>query len=356
MANSKTSGRTVVGLDVEPGLLAAAEVRMNGAVAVERAATAILDPGVVRDGEVADPGSLAEALKAFFSEHKLGRRVRVGVANQRIVMRTLDLPKIADPKDLDAAVRFQAQEHIPMRLDQAVLDFHSLGSVMTDEGERTRVVLVAARRDMIQRLLEAIRGAGLRPTGIDLSAFAVIRALGDVSAGGEEGVAGPALYINVAGMTNLAIAEGTMCRFTRVTSGGWETMIEGLAERRGLTLEHSRQWLSHVGLTDPIEAVEGDPEIVTEARQVLADGTRRVAEEVRNSLDYYRQEAAVAVSRAVLTGPAVAVRGFPEQLSADLGVPVETRVVAEARPGALAGIEPGVMTVAAGLAIQERGA
>jgi type IV pilus assembly protein PilM len=356
MANSKTSSRNVVGLDIEPGLIAAAEVRVNGVVAVERAATAPLDPGVMRDGEVADPTSLAEALKAFFAEHKLARRVRVGVANQRIVMRTLDLPKIEDAKDLEAAVRFQAQEHIPMRLDQAILDFHSLGSVTTDEGERTRVVLVAARRDMIQRLLDAIRGAGLRPAGIDLSAFAVIRALGDHSVGGDNGEGGPALYVNVAGMTNLAIAEGTMCRFTRVASGGWEAMVEALAERRGLTFEHSRQWLGHVGLTDPVEAIEGDAEIVTEAREILADGTRRVADEVRNSLDYYRQETSVSVGRAVLTGPAVGVRGFAEQLSADLGVPVESRVVAEARPGAMAGIDPGLVTVAAGLAVEERSA
>ena len=121
--------------------------------------------------------TLADVLRKMFAEHKLAKRVRIGVANQRIVMRTVDLPPLIDAKDLASAVRFQAQEHIPMPLDQAVLEHHSLGLVETADGPRTRVVLVAARRDMIDRLLEAARRAGLRPHGIDLSAFAMIRAL-----------------------------------------------------------------------------------------------------------------------------------------------------------------------------------
>ena len=140
-------------------------------MAVERAAAAPLAPGVVRDGEVVDVETLAAVLRNLFAEHKLGRRVRIGVANQRIVMRTVDLPPLEDPKEIASAVRFQAQEHIPMPLDQAVLEHHSLGLVETADGPRTRVVLVAARRDMIERLLEATQArrpatAGDRPVGV----------------------------------------------------------------------------------------------------------------------------------------------------------------------------------------------
>jgi type IV pilus assembly protein PilM len=346
--------RSVVGLDIDPGYLAAAEVVVNGRLAVQHAATAPLPPGVMRDGEVVDGEVLAEALKDFFGAHKLPKRVRIGVANQRIVVRTIDLPKIEDPKDLDAAVRFQAQEHIPMPLEQAVLDFQSQGFVTTDQGERTRIVLVAARRDMIERLLAAARAAGLRPEGIDLAAFAMVRSLGDTAPGGAE--VGSVLYINVGGLTNVAVADGGECRFTRVISGGLETMAGGLAERRGLTLEHSHQWLAHVGLQAPLDMVEGDDAIVADARAELADGVRRIADEVRNSIDYYRtQEMALGAERAVVTGAGVAIPGFPEQLSTDLGMPVEPRVVAEATPGAFGDVEPGRMTVAAGLAVEEIG-
>ena len=362
MARARNQRRSVVGLDIEPSFLAAAEVRANGTIALERAATAPLEPGVMRDGEVADVEGLADALKPFFHDNNLGKRVRLGVANQRIVVRTIDVPTLTDPKELAAAVRFQAQEHIPMPLDLAVLDFQRLGTVETEQGERTRVMLVAARRDMVDRLLEAVRRAGLRPEGVDLSAFAMIRALhaapptpeGEETA--EGGSARSVLYVSVGGLTNLAIAENAVCRFTRVAAGGLEGMVVQLAERRGLTLEHSRQWLNHVGLNIPVEQIEGDAEIVTEARTVLSDGVRRIADDVRNSIDYYRaQEAAVSVDEAVLTGAAVGVPGFTDQLGSDLGMPVTAGIVAEAEPGAVPLEDAGRLTVAAGLAVEERG-
>ena len=177
------SGKTLVGLDIEPGFVAAVQAR-PGSVAVERAASSPLPPGVVRDGEVVDADMLADVLRAMFASHRLSRQVRVGVANQQIVMRTIDLPPLHNAKEIESAVRFQAAEHIPMPLDQAVLEHQSLGLVQTADGARTRVLLVAARRDMIERLLQAIRKAGLRPRGIDLSAFALIRALHRPAAAG----------------------------------------------------------------------------------------------------------------------------------------------------------------------------
>jgi len=353
MANApRPSSRTLVGLDIEPGYVTAVEARDGAHIAVVRAATVSLEPGVVRDGEVADVEALAAVLRDFFRDNKLPKRVRMGVANQRIVVRTVDLPPISDPKELAAAVQFQAQEHIPMPLEQAVLEHQSLGIVETPEGPRARVVLVAARRDMIERLLGAARQAGLRPEGIDLSAFAMIRALH------REGSAGQAvLYVNVGGMTNLALAEGTRCLFTRVVATGSESRASALAERRGLTLEHSHRWLRHVGLSEPVDALDGDPEIVTEARSVLEEGVRRIADDIRNSLDFFRaQSGMVSVESAVLTGPGSAVPGFAERLGAEVGVPVVAGVVHEATPGALGGVDAGRLAVAAGLAVEERAA
>jgi type IV pilus assembly protein PilM len=342
-----SGGKAIIGLDIEPGYVAAVQTSAGG-VAVERAAHAQLAPGVVRDGAVVDIESLAEVLRKLFADHKLGRRVRLGVANQRIVMRTLDLPPLREAKEIASAVRFQAQEHIPMPLEQAVLEHQSLGIVETPEGPRTRVVLVAARRDMIDGLLAATRAAGLRPEGIDLSAFAMIRALY------RPGRDAPTLYVSVGGMTNLAVAVGTSCVFTRVVGHGTEAMAGELAERRGLTLEHARSWLTHVGVLTPIDDVDGDAEIAVEARAVLSEGIRRISDEVRNSLDFHRVQAGAAeVEHAILTGPAVSIPGFSDQLGEEIRLPLESGVVSEGRPGALGELDPGSLVVAAGLAVEE---
>lgn len=341
------AGRNVVGLDIEPGYVAAVQTG-GGRVAVQRAASAALPPGAVREGEVVDVEALADVLRALFAEHKLAKRVRLGVANQRIVMRAIDLPALADDKQIASALRFQAQDHIPMPLDQAVLEHQVLGTVDTPEGPRTRVMVVAARRDMIERLLDAIRRAGLSPQGIDLAAFALIRALH------TPGSTAPVVYVNVGGITNLAVAEGVMCAFTRTIQYGTESLAAELAERRGLTLEHAHGWLSHVGLEEPLESVSGEEEIVAEARAVLTDGARRLGQEVRNSLDFHAtREGMTPIERMVITGRAVAIPGFAEEVAAQVGLEFEIGLVPEAGPGAFGGIDPGRLAVAAGLTVTE---
>ena len=270
------------------------------------------------------------------------------------MVRTLDAPPLQD-KELTAAVRFEAQNLIPMPLDQAVLDFQVLGPVETEEGPRTRVILIAARRDMVERLVNAARRAGLRPVGVDLSAFAMIRALAPNADGPSS--SGAVLYVNVAGLTNIAVANGYTCLFTRTVAGGYDGLAGELAERCGLTLQHARQWLIHVGLVTAMTEIAGDEAIVAEARTVISDGVRRIADEARNSLDFYRASPdALPVEEAILCGPAVSVPGFTEELGARIGVPVHEGNIAEARPGVLSDADADRVAIAAGLALEERAA
>ena len=146
-----SSQAAIVGLDLDPGHIAAAEVTANGSVSLKRGAVAPLRPGILRDGEVADVPALAEALKTFFAEHGLSTRVRLGIANQRIVVRTLDLPPLEDEKALAAAVKVQAPDHIPMPMDEAVARLPVARHRAELRGAaRTRVVVVAVRREMVE--------------------------------------------------------------------------------------------------------------------------------------------------------------------------------------------------------------
>jgi type IV pilus assembly protein PilM len=304
-----------------------------------------LRPGIVRDGEVVDPIGLAEALKSLFAEHELPKRVRLGIAHQRIVVRTLDLPAvIEDPKALAAAVRQAAPDHIPMPMEEAILDFQPLGVVPGPGGGlRSRVVVVAVRKEMVERAAAAVQGAGLEIEGIDLSAFAMVRAL----ASEHEGAL---LYVNVAGLTNVAVADASGCLFTRAAAGGTEAIAQALAAKRGLTLEHARQWMTHVGLIAPVEGVEGDLDLVSSTRATLEDGVLELADAIRTSLNFYRaQDNSQPVEFGVVTGTAVTIPGFVERLSEHLRLPLEARVVAAGEDA-----DAGRLTVAAGLAVAER--
>ena len=348
LKRNRKNNHTVVGLDLDPSHIAAAEVSVNGSITLTRGAVANLRPGILRDGEVTDAPALTEALKAFFDEHDLPKRVRLGVANQRIVVRSIDLPPLEDGKALAAAVRAEAPDHIPMPMDEAILDFVPLGIVETPNGPRARVVIVAVRRELIDRLAAATTDAGLKLEGIDLAAFGMVRALAPKE---QEGAL---LYINVAGLTNVAVANHTGCLFTRAAAGGLGPIQAALAERGSLTLEHAQMWIGHVGLATPLEEIEGDAEIIATTRAALEEGVHQLADTVRNSLNFYRmQDTAVNVERALLTGPTVAIAGFAERHAELLNLPVEPAVVA-AEASLNDDVDPGRLTVAAGLAVEDR--
>jgi type IV pilus assembly protein PilM len=382
-------GPTLVGLDIQPGYVTAVQARVNGSILVQHAAGAPLPPDTVREGEVLDGNALAETLREMFGQSRLDKRVRVGVANQRTVLRTLELPPLTDGKELDAAIRFQAEDQIPMPLENAVLDYHVLGVNETPAGPRQRVIVVAAQRDMVMRLLAAVREAGLRPEAVDLSAFALIRSLHRL----DEQHAGRVLYLNVGGLTNMAIAEGNVCHFTRVVSGGLESMATAIAERHGIALLKARSLLASVNLEaakpevqpydapvaehldaelsttslDPYTAaVESSTTPVEESsttspespgidvRPVLSGGVREIAGEVRNSLDFHRsQDGGGEVSTVILSGPALQIAGFARALQSELGVPVVPQTVGMLNEGAAGSVSPEHLAVATGLATEE---
>jgi type IV pilus assembly protein PilM len=407
----RRSGADVVGLDIQPGFIAAVSAKVNGSIAAERAASIALAADAMRDGEVLDEEALSDALREMFASAGLGKRVRVGVANQRTVLRILELPPVTDQKELAAAVSFQAQDQVPMPLNNAVLDFHPLGVIDTPAGPRQRVVLVAAQRDMVERLLNSVRRAGLTAEGVDLSAFALIRSLYRP----DPEQSGRVLYLNVDGLTNLAIAEGTVCRFTRVVGSGLEGMASELAERRGIALIDARARLAESDLSVPpapepapapvpeepvaaaapehvehqdqadgppasfetreeLEAHESElsyedlattappqPEQETapqasdaDVRTVLENGIREISGEVRNSLDFHRsQDGGGEVSHVVLSGAAEDIPGFAEALQTSLGVEVRSSDISVVEGGLDSDISPHRLAVATGLAAVE---
>ena len=129
----KNSSGGAVGLDIDGRYLAAAQVEAGRVV---RGASADLPVGLVADGEVVNRDGLAEALKNFVAEAGLPKNVRLGVSNQQIVVRVVELPRIEDEKQRDAAVRFQAAEAIAMPLDEAVLDHQLAGYTDAPDGSR----------------------------------------------------------------------------------------------------------------------------------------------------------------------------------------------------------------------------
>jgi len=299
----KQSERGTIGLDIDGRYLAAVEVSGGRIV---RAASLHLPDGLVRDGEVTDAAALAQQLKSFVADAGLPRTVHLGVTNQQIVVRVVELPPIDDEKQRDAAVRFQASEAIAMPLDEAVLDYQIAAYAPAADGTpRMQVVVVAARTSMITTLLDAAKSAGLKVRGVDLDAFALVRTL---AVDGADADATARVFCHLAGLSNLAIAVGSSCFFTRPLSAVWDE----------------------------------------------EDAGTRLADEIRLSIDYYMtQPQAKPVGEVMLSGPGSASEELVDSLRAHLGIPVQVAepLGAVDASGLAPGEDPHRYTVAAGLSL-----
>ena len=199
------------------------------AVAVERkritaAASVELPPGAVTDVSVVHPDQLSDALRELFSRGDFGRRVYLGLSVRHGVVRLLDMPLVESEAEREAAVRFQAAEAIAMPLEEAILDFAFVGqTVDPPAGPRMQIVLAAARRAPVLELVDAVQAAGLKPLGIELEPFALVRALGDPSQENEA----TRMYVHI-GPSNaiLAIAIGHTCLFTRSAPASGAGLVE----------------------------------------------------------------------------------------------------------------------------------
>jgi type IV pilus assembly protein PilM len=316
-----------VGLKIGGSQIAAARVRNGESPELLQAARTPLDHGIVVNGELRDPEALAVALKAFFAEHKLPKRgVRLGIANNRIGVRTFEVTGINDPKQLANAIRFRAQEVLPIPLEEAVLDYQVLSESVTEDGQPLcRVLLVVAYRELVDRYVYACRKAGLQIVGIDLEAFALLRAVAaphDTSTGTERG----ALVAVSVGhdRSTFAVSDGRVCEFTRVLEwGGWALNI---AIARALDMSPSE--VETVKRALSFSGAEQVPDGFTEEQLATArEASRRqlqtFARELVSSLQFYQnQPGSLGIGEIALTGGTAHLPGLGAELERLIGVPV----------------------------------
>ncbi len=308
-----------MGLDIGTSGVRAAELSMGrGGTTLERFGQVALPAGAVQDGEVMDVAVVAGAISQLWAQAKFSsKRVVVGVANQKVVVRQVDLPWLP-VQELRKSLSFQVQDFIPMPVDQAILDFHPLEEFTTDNGTRMlRVLLVAAARDMVGSALSAVEKAGLQPTMVDLTSFAVLRS--QVTSGTGLAVEAEALIDIGASVTNIVVHQGGVPRFVRILLMGGGDITDAVAERLGVPPEQAES----VKQTNGLSLVAGSAQPHPANRAIESTGSAFV-EEVRGSLAYYLAQAGSArIGRVVLSGGGSRLGGLVERLGAATRLPVE---------------------------------
>src|SRR5213080_3024032 len=271
--------KKLVGLKIGGSQLAAARVVNNGSPELVQVAREALDNGLVVGGELRAPELLAEQLRSFFRKHKLPRQgVRLGIANNRIGVRIFEIAGIDDPKQLENAIRFRAQEVLPIPIEEAVLDYQVLGDRVDEEGNTLqRILLVVAYRELIDRYVAACKKAGLRLAGIDLEAFALLRALAEPRSDEDPPADAAAAVVSIGhDRSTFAVSDGRVCEFTRVLEWGGNTLDVAIARELNIAPSEAEPFKHDLSL-----AADNVPEGLTQEK---ADAAR---EAVRRQLQTF---------------------------------------------------------------------
>lgn len=336
-------------------------IRRIGQVDIER--------GAVVAGEIVDPSAVTDAVSRLWKEAKLPkRRIVLGLANQRVIVRQVDVPRMSE-LELVEALPFQVQEYIPIPVEETFLDFVPVEEFTTPEGEpMLSILVVAAQREMVQTLLSAVTAAGVTPVAVDLQAFGLIRALfyGDFDLESVTAV------VDIgSGVSQVVLVRAGEPRFVRLLQMGGEDFTSALVDGLDLTWEEAEDLKRQVGVTPVggIVAAAGDPSIPVEeelaspleaqAQVILDRQAERFIDEVRGSVNFYLgQSDDAGLSRIIVSGNGARLPHLANRLGDVLGARIEpARVIEGLNTGKLsdaeiAAMQP-VIPVPVGLALWE---
>jgi type IV pilus assembly protein PilM len=317
--------KPTVGLDIGSGLVKAAVIDHSGTEPeLVGAAIAPLSNDAIVDGEVMDPAAVADAIRSCMEAAGVkGREVVTAVGGRDVIVKKIQAER-ATEKEAREVMRWEAQQHVPFDdLDQVELDFQILDP--EDDGAQMQVLLVAAKRELIEAKIQLLAEAGANASMVDVDAFALHNAF---ELNHSEGLAGIVALVNIGNeVTNINIVENGVPVLTRDVAVGTRRLREDLQRERGLTVEDAVALLTGYDRSPHVDAV-------------LPDRVEEIALTVERAAAYlFSNMRTGAQLRAVYTaGGGSRVPGLNAALAQRLKVSVEA-----ANPIANLSVRPGAL-------------
>ena len=306
---------TSIGLDIGSSAVRAAEVGLErNHVRLRRYAQVGLPSGVVVDGEVVNPVAVSQALRRLWDEGGFSsNKVVLGVSGHRLIVRQADVPALNE-EDLRSALRFDAQELIPIPMEDASFDFQILERNATQDADgrpTMRILIVAAHREMLRGHLAALGQADLEATAIDASPLALMRVV--PPSGPDAGV--EALVAIGAELTTVAVRQGGMPRFIRSLAIGGSKLTAGIANSMHIDPAVAESLKRGAAPT-------GYPQLA-QVRKAISTELRDLGEDVRATMDFFvSQSDGAQIERLLVTGGASLTEGLVEQLAGERDVDI----------------------------------
>jgi type IV pilus assembly protein PilM len=303
-------GKRSVGLDIGSGFIKMVEVDHSGdQPEVVRVAMRPLLPDAIVEGEIMDPGLVADTVRGLIQEVGLKKKdVVTAVGGHDVIIKKIEMDRMKEA-EARQVIRWEAEQHVPFDIKSVELDFQVLDPDAA--GVQMQVLLVAAKRELVENKVSLIMDAGLNPSIIDVDAFALHNAF---ELNYPEGMRGIVALVNMGHeMTNVNILEDGVPILTRDIPFGSRKLREDLQRERGLTAEQAEDVVQGRG------ELQGLDQFVQTSADEVAVGIERAAAFLMT------QQADAGLGRIYLSGGGSRIPGMPQALGSRMGV--ETQVV-----------------------------
>jgi type IV pilus assembly protein PilM len=300
--------RTSIGLDIGSGFVKVVEVDHSGdQPEVVRVAMRPLLPDAIVEGEIMDYGLVSEAVQGLFEDLGLkGADVVTAVGGHDVIIKKIEMDRMKEA-DAREVIRWEAEQHVPFDIKSVELDFQILDP--EGEGLQMQVLLVAAKRELVDNKVGLLQDAGVNPVIIDVDAFALHNAF---EHNYPNSLGGIIALVNVGHeTTNVNILEDGVPILTRDIPFGSRKIREDLQRERGLTAEQAED------VVQARETVHDLASFVESSADEVAVGIERA------SAFLMTREDGDSVGRIYLSGGGARIPGMAQTLGRRMGVPTE---------------------------------
>lgn len=301
--------KTTVGLDIGSGLIKAVEVSHGaGEPVLSRVAFATVSDDAIVDGEIMDRGVVADAIKQLFASSGIkARSVVIAVGGRDVIVKKIQMDRVSEPEAREV-IRWEAEQHVPFDMENVELDFQILDP--DGEGLQMTVLLVAAKRELVEGRISLLAEAGLSPSIIDVDAFALHNAF---ELNHPDDLSGTVGLVNIGHeTTNINILEDGIPVLTRDLSVGVRRFREDMQRERGLSADEADKILQGFERHEAL-----DPFLESRGEE-LAVGVERAAAFLQSA-----SRSAGALSRLFTVGGGARIPGLNKVLADRLRIPVE---------------------------------
>jgi type IV pilus assembly protein PilM len=244
--------KTTVGLDIGSGLIKVAVVdHSKKEPELTRVAIQPLQQDAIVEGEVMDPGVVAEAIQgALTSAGVSSKQVVTAVGGRDVIIKKIQIERVKEQSAREL-MRWEAEQHVPFDMESVELDFQILDP--DGEGLEMNVLLVAAKRELVESKVRVLTDAGLEPTLMDVDAFALHNAF---ELNYPDAMQGMVALVNVGhDVTNINILDEGIPILTRDLTLGTRHFREALQKERGLSQEEADKLLQGFDRSPHLDAV-----------------------------------------------------------------------------------------------------